>query len=336
MSLLMQDIPNSRGHLKGGDKSVNRPLRLAMLGMVEGNGHPYSWSAIFNGYDLEAMRHCPYPVISQYLEQQPQETLQIKQARVTHIWTDHRSEAEHVAKASLIPNIVNRPEEVIGQVDGVLIATDHGYEHVERCRPFVEAGLPIFVDKPLVDNAPDLQQFTNWVHDGARIISSSAMRYSKEFLPFRESTFSLGPLRFVSITTPKSWERYGIHALESIYPILGPGFISVRNTGTLKRNIVHCKHESGVDVVVAAIDDMYGSFGVMQLCGTQGHAHAVMQDTFYAFKAQLQSFVDYIRTGMRPFPFAETIELMKLVIAGARSRDEGGREVFLEEISEFT
>ena len=25
--------------------------RWAMLGMVDGNGHPYSWSAIFNGYD---------------------------------------------------------------------------------------------------------------------------------------------------------------------------------------------------------------------------------------------------------------------------------------------
>lgn len=24
-------------------------IRLAMLGMVEGNGHPFSWSAIVNG-----------------------------------------------------------------------------------------------------------------------------------------------------------------------------------------------------------------------------------------------------------------------------------------------
>lgn len=32
---------------------VERPddIRLGMVGMTEGNGHPYSWSAIFNGYD---------------------------------------------------------------------------------------------------------------------------------------------------------------------------------------------------------------------------------------------------------------------------------------------
>ncbi|MDD3926903.1 MAG: hypothetical protein PHT33_09620 [bacterium] len=33
--------------------TLNKDIRLAMLGMVDGNGHPYSWSAIFNGYDRE-------------------------------------------------------------------------------------------------------------------------------------------------------------------------------------------------------------------------------------------------------------------------------------------
>ena len=26
-------------------------IRLGMIGMNDGNGHPYSWSAICNGYD---------------------------------------------------------------------------------------------------------------------------------------------------------------------------------------------------------------------------------------------------------------------------------------------
>jgi hypothetical protein len=36
----------------------------------------------------------------------------------------------------------------------------------------------------------------------------------------------------------------------------------------------------------------------------------------------------------QPFPFSETIELMKMLIAGIRSREEGGREVLLAGISE--
>jgi predicted dehydrogenase len=309
-----------------------KEIRLAMLGMVDGNGHPYSWSAIFNGYDPDEMAKCPYPTIPAYLGKEPKETLRIEGARVTHIWTDDPADAAQVAKASLIPNVVEKPEQVIGQVDAVIVATDKGEEHIWRCRPFVEAGLPVFVDKPLVDNESDLATFNAWVRGGARIMSSSCMRYAKEFMPYRASTHELGAIRFASITTPKSWERYGIHALEAIYPILGPGFVSARNTGAAERNIVHLKHECGADVVVVATADMYGAFGVLQLCGTAGQAHAVFSDTFYAFKTQLAAFIEYLRTGERPFPFAETQELMKLIIAGIKSREEGGREVALSEI----
>lgn len=31
---------------------INKPeISLGIIGMTPGNGHPYSWSAIFNGYD---------------------------------------------------------------------------------------------------------------------------------------------------------------------------------------------------------------------------------------------------------------------------------------------
>ena len=305
-------------------------IRLAMVGCTSGNGHPYSWSAMFNGYDRDLMTSgCPFAGIPVYLNKEPAGTLTIPGARVTHICCtgDGGFTAEHVAKCALIPNVVEKLTDVIGQVDAVIVATDIGSEHVERVRPFVEAGLPVFVDKPMADNAADLRVFQDWVAAGRPIMSSSCMRYAKEFLPYRLSTHELGALRFVSITTPKSWERYGIHALEGIYPILGPGFLSVRNTGVAERNVVHLKHRCGADAVVVATADMYGAFGCLQLCGTAGHAQVAFGDTFFAFKSQLEAFIEYLRTGMRPFPFEETVELMKLVIAGIRSREEGGREV---------
>jgi len=310
-------------------------IRLAILGCTPGNGHPYSWSAIFNGYDREMMTaECPFPGIPAYLNPQPADELTLAGANVTHIHCAGEGgfTAEHVARCSLIPNVVDTPEDVIGHVDAVIIATDIGGEHVERARPFVEAGLPVFVDKPLTDNPADLRTFCAWVEQGRPILSSSSMRYCREFLPYHNSTAELGELRFASITTPKSWETYGIHALESIYPILGPGFVTAQNTGTTDRNVVHLTHRKGADAVVIANRDMLGGFGCLQLCGTKGQVQAVSRDSFFAFKAQLQAFVDYLRTGRPPFPFAETVELMQLVIAGILSRERGGRVVSLSEI----
>lgn len=311
----------------------NKELRLAMLGMVEGNGHPYSWSIIFNGgYNREALDKCPYPGIRDYIIKQPPETLGIPGAKVTHVWTDNPADAEDVSRVSLVPNVVERAEDVIGHVDAVLVATDKGFEHVERARPFVEAGIPVFVDKPLCDNREDLATFTRWVNEGKPIMSSSAMRYAKEFVPYHKATFPLGQLRHIGITMAKSWEAYGIHALESVYPIVGPGFESVQNLGDLNNNIVHLRHRDNVDVLMQVTKDMFGGFGIMTLAGTAGNLQLRSTDTYHAFKTQLLGFVSYLRTGVPPVPFEETRELMKLVIAGIESREQGGRKIYLSEL----
>lgn len=310
-------------------------IRLAMLGMVDGNGHPYSWSAIINGrYDREAMSQCGFAAIPQYLGAQPPEALGIAGAQVTHVWCDDPAESVRVARAACIPHVVDRPEDVIGQVDAVVIPTDRGWEHVDRARPFIEAGLPLFVDKPLVDSEADLRQFVAWQETGHAILSTSAMRYAREFVDVKQRLAEVGQPRLITITTPKSWNRYGIHALEAVYPLLASGgWLSAVNTGTGEANIVHAQHRDGVEVVLAAISDMYGGFGFLGVHGTQGSITTRFQDTFFAFKAQLVAFIDYLRTGRLPFNFAQTVELMKVIIAGIRSREQGGRRVMLSEIS---
>lgn len=310
-------------------------IRLAMLGMVEGNGHPYSWSAIINGgYDRNAMAACPYPVIPQYLGAQPDGALGIAGAKVTHIWCDDPTDSARVAKAALIPHIVSRPEDVIGQVDAVIIATDKGNEHINRARSFLEAGIPAFIDKPLTDNIEDLQRFVDWHRAGRIFGSTSCMRYSGEFAQCRQQLATVGEPRLIVLTMCKSWERYGIHALEAVYPFLTPGqWQSVTNTGTADANIVHLRHASGVDILLPTIADMYGAFARLGVYGTKGSLSADFQDTFFAFKSQLVAFVDFLRTGNPPVPFEHTIELMKLLIAGIRSRESGGRKITLSEIT---
>ena len=47
--------------------STEETLKLGIIGLSSDNGHPYSWSAIFNGYDPEEMARCPFPGIPEYL-----------------------------------------------------------------------------------------------------------------------------------------------------------------------------------------------------------------------------------------------------------------------------
>ncbi len=307
-------------------------IRLAMLGMIEGNGHPYSWSAIVNGYNPEEMAKCPFPVIPQYLAEVPANTMRILGARVTHVWTDDPADAPKVAAASRIANVVARPQDVIGNVDAVILGTDDGHEHVRRAQPFIEAGLPMFVDKPLAINVPDLNQFIRWHQAGQVFLSSSNMRYAPEIKQVLRQKAQLGDLRWIATCTSKTWERYAIHALEGIWPVLGPGFLGVRTESRPGSDIAYLTHKSGVQVNLAVIYDAVGSYGALHVFGTKGNLAVSCWDTYTAFRNQLCAFVEMLRTGERPYPLSETIELMAVIIAGLRSRERGGAFVELKEV----
>ena len=308
-----------------------------MLGMVAGNGHPYSWSAIINNYDKAAMARSPYPGISRYLDAQPFESVRVPGVQVTHVWTDDPKDAPLVAEASLVPNVVRKPEEVIGHVDAVLVATDDGFEHVRRARPFVEAGLPVFVDKPMALTAPDLQTFVDWKKNGARILSSSSMRYAPELEPLLADRSALGELRWISFQMIKTWETYGIHAFEPIFRLLGPGFVSVRLESQPKFEIAHILHRSGVQITIPMIYDGVATWGTMHVTGLSGQVTTRLTGTdhtyYTAFKRQLLAFIAFVRAGgVDPYPFSETVEMMAVLIAGLRSRAEGGRRVEVADI----
>ena len=139
--------------------------KLGIIGMSPGNGHPYSWSAICNGYNKEAIEKCGFPAISRYLCEKNFPSDFIDNAFVTHVWTQDYSRSCHIALASNIRNVVTDFRDLIGEVDAILLARDDSENHLYYARPFLEAGMPIYIDKPLalsVDRAKeimDLQVF---------------------------------------------------------------------------------------------------------------------------------------------------------------------------------
>ncbi|MBE5867870.1 MAG: oxidoreductase [Lachnospiraceae bacterium] len=316
----------------------DRPIRLGILGMTQGNAHPFSWSAMINGYDKDEMyrwTHELYPAIVTYLNKQPCETIGIPDTSITHIcFTGYadREMAENCARATYIPNVVDHPEDMIGHVDAIICATDIGAEHVDRCRPFIEAGLPIFIDKPLTDNEQDLQTIVQWVENGARICSSSSKRYSKSLEPYYTNHYELGHIRHILSPMIKLWDTYGMHAIETMYPLLGPGFEWVEYLGTYEKPMVHIYHNSGCDVDIP----MGYNFcpNGLTIMAQYGSRVITDNDTFYGFKKQLDLFVHFLRTGEPSHSFSDTIEMTKILIAGIRSRSEGGRRVYLTEIKE--
>ena len=304
--------------------------KLGIIGLSPGNGHPYSWSAILNGYDRDKMACCPFSAIPEYLNQQDPATMCIEEAEVTHIWTQDMETSKDVAGASLIEHVCDNMTDMIGKVDGILLARDDGEHHLEMARPFIEADLPIFIDKPLTDQAENLPEFIRYYEMEKPIMSCSCMRYSG-FLEDLASTDSDERILVATATTPKYWRTYGIHLIEGIYRVMGKGVKSVESMGRTGASVTHLLYNDGREVVLQAFENLNTELQFTFFSETKIKS-VVPDDAFYSFKKSLESYVEMLKTGKSPIDWEETVEMNKIVIAGQRSLEQNGAVVNLNSI----
>jgi len=74
---------------------------------------------------------------------------------------------------------VERPTELVGTVDGVLVLSVNWDEHVSLAKPHLESGLPVLIDKPLAGSMEDLDRLAALATD-ARLFGGSALPYHPE------------------------------------------------------------------------------------------------------------------------------------------------------------
>lgn len=295
---------------------MNSDLRLGIIGLSEGNGHPYSWSAIFNGYDDRYMKDCPFPVIPQYLAQQkfPEDTIQ--GAKVTHVWTQDKAISEHISKASRIPHISNSLADMARQVDAVLLARDDAEHHLEMSAPFLHAGLPVFIDKPLAYTISEAEKILSLKQYPNQIFTCSALRYAKEFNLDSETLSRLGEIEYIEAASPKSWLKYGVHIIQPVLRLLPDrgALRDVKNSGANELNIVTVKWERAM-----ALFKTTGSLKTnisVQIYGTKDSMKLDFTDTYYAFKLSLEHFIDGIKGKRENIRDEETFEVISILEMG--------------------
>ena len=296
-----------------------KELKIGIIGSSDGNGHPYSWSAIFNGYNKKIMEDCEFPAIPNYLNKQKFPDVQIADAKVTHIWTQDKNLSKKIASSALIDNVVENYKDLIGNVDAVILARDDAENHFRFASLFLKEGMPIFIDKPLALSISDAKKIFNLqIYDG-QIFSCSSMRYSTELKLNNEQKKIVGKIRSIHGFAPKSWDKYAIHALEPIIQLI-PNRGKILNHNTLKKNDkneLFVNFESGVKIKV---ETCVKSISPISLCviGTKGSVNLIFTDTFNTFRSTLKNFIEGIRnkdirTSSRDiFDIVELIELGRI------------------------
>lgn len=292
-------------------------LKLGVIGLSEGNGHPYSWSAIFNGYDPVEMEHCGFPVIPRYLEKQRFPEDCIPMVKVSHVWAQDAAVAGQIARAARIPNVVEHFTDLIGEVDGVLLARDDAENHLAFALPFLRAGVPIYVDKPLALSRHDAELMFAAQHYAGQLFCCSALRYARELLLSEEDRRSIGHIRAIHALTPKSWEKYAVHVIEPALNLI-PGRGLIRSSSAWPNGnarTLSVVYANGTQLHIHSAGDIAAPLS-LRVIGSVGWKDLHFRDAFTSFKSALEAFVQTIQQKRPVIAEAFTLEVVDLIEAG--------------------
>lgn len=130
-------------------------------------------------------------------------------------------------------------DELLQQCDAVILGSVDGRQHLGLAERIFAAGKPVFVDKPLAHDLADAAQIVRLGrHYGTRWFTASALRFQSQLRACLDELRNeriagcetFGTLREGPGHLQLAW--YGIHGLEVLYAVLGPGCREVRRVRT--------------------------------------------------------------------------------------------------------
>jgi predicted dehydrogenase len=247
--------------------------------------------------------------------------------RVVAVWGDAKADAEELAAKHNIVKIVDDPAAMIGEIDAVLVVDDTGggATHARLARPFIEAGLPTFIDKPMtLEIGGAIALFDLAERYGAPLMSSSALRFAAEVAELKDRLPEVGQLSSLVSVGPGDWYYYGVHAVELYQTILGTGAQWVQCHALDRRDIVVVGYDGGATAVVETLRDARYVFHLV-VYGATGWAQCEVTDHQAFYRNLMVAVLKMAQTGEAPVSRAQTLDVLGVLHAGLRSAETGQR-----------
>ncbi|MHC4460699.1 MAG: Gfo/Idh/MocA family protein [Planctomycetota bacterium] len=233
--------------------------------------------------------------------------------------------------------IVNSIEELCRKVDGVLLESVDGRPHLEQVKPVIAAKKPVFIDKPMAGSLADvIEIFRLAKKNNVPCWSSSSLRFSPGVVDVRNDP-NIGGVMGCDAYGPCSLEPhhpdlywYGVHGVEMLFTIMGPGCETVTRTQT-----------DGFEMVVGKwADGRIGTFrGIRK--GKSGYGATIFgakkitpAGKYAGYGPLVNEIIKFFKTGKPAVPEAETIEMFAFMSAADESKAKGGAAVSLIELIE--
>lgn len=293
-------------------------FRIGILG--SDNSHALSFSKLAN---------IPDPDTGEYI---------FPDVRVTGIYGHDRAQTEKVARDGKLEFIAEKPEELTGKVDAIVVVFRDGDLHAGYALPFIEAGIPAWIDKPFTIKVSDAKKLIEAAdRHNTLLTGGSTCKYAYDVQMLKnsvENDKNLGNIISGAVNFPATLDSeygglffYGPHLAEMVMTIFGYDVKSVA-AGVKNGSVIAVAKYDRYDVVMNFTKGAKEYVGVIY-----GENKTIVReiDISIIYKLGFGKFVEMLRAGKRPFPLEQLLAPTVLLNAVLKSV-ETGREVSLSEV----
>lgn len=240
------------------------------------------------------------------------------QLKVVALYGEDLQASEKIQRECGVETVVAHPRDMLGKIDALMVTSRDGALHAKYASPFLESGIPAFIDKPFTRDCAEARELVALAEaHGANIMGGSGVKFVADVYALRTFARENAPIGG-HIWAPVSMDNaygnfffYSAHLVESCMMVFGYDPVAVN---------AH-RSESGVSAVVRyPAFDVHLSFldGVYHYGGTVLTAQGVMTreiriDGFT--EMLLDRFAAMLETGALPQPYGELIAPVDLMVA---------------------
>lgn len=235
--------------------------------------------------------------------------------------------------------IVPTLADLLPLVDGVLLESVDGTQHLEQLIPVMEAGKPVYIDKPLAASLKDVLAIAELgKKHNVPWFTASSSRFTQGYPELRNNdqigkilgcdTYSQS--RVAPGHPDLFW--YGMHGVDLLYSLMGTGCDSVTAVQTPFSEQVTGTWKDGRIGTYRAIREHTGQTGLgATVFGTKAIAHV---NNYYDYLPLVVTIAEFFRRRQSPVPADEMVEVFTYLAAAEESKQRKGMPVRLQEIIE--
>ncbi|MBQ8742541.1 MAG: Gfo/Idh/MocA family oxidoreductase [Clostridia bacterium] len=248
---------------------------------------------------------------------------------VTLVYGNYPEENEALVKEFGADAVANSIEEMVENVDAVMITARDGRFHADFAIPFIEKGIPAFIDKPFTSDPAEALALVRLAKEkGVPLCGGSTVKYADGVKELKDIKNELAPtVHGGTAAAPLSFKNeygdfwfYSSHLAEITMEIFGygPRAVTARENNQSVCAIVDYE---GFSVTCNFMEKSYTSYSASLFAEQKTEHRAISLGP--VFRRGCDNFVNMIRSGKMPASYEELVAPVVFLDAVKRSYETG-------------